>query len=380
MSLINNYRIAKVCGVVYQNLIRRHYRINPHLASLSYQEHKSEIKRFFPTHVNSFPHYMNNLGHCCEEFIYDLQSLQQSWALENGYDYGEHSWTIDILLQQLKDFQPEILYLQDVHGLPHCLRKEIKKLIPSIQKVIIFKGFPGRPEELHDIDLILAGTPLICREYAKYHDNVKLFYHSFDPLIIKELEKRNSTTEKKYNFTFLGYSGYGGYGSNHLDRFQMLRSLVKETDLQMWTEEDQNYQVSQLKIEEQPLSNQFPKQVYEGKLGLNMYQTLQNSLVTFNKHTEAAGTVIGNMRLFEATGVGTCLLTDTGDNMNSLFEENSEVVVYNNLHECKEKLKFLLENESTRRNIAKAGMSRTLKDHSLENRCSELNQYLEELS
>ena len=160
----------------------------------------------------------------------------------------------------------------------------------------------------------------------------------------------------------------------------MLRSLVKETDLQMWTEEDQNYQVSQLKIEEQPLSNQFPKQVYEGKLGLNMYQTLQNSLVTFNKHTEAAGTVIGNMRLFEATGVGTCLLTDTGDNMNSLFEENSEVVVYNNLHECKEKLKFLLENESTRRNIAKAGMSRTLKDHSLENRCSELNQYLEELS
>ena len=176
----------------------------------------------------------------------------------------------------------EILYLQDVHGLPHCLRKEIKKLIPSIQKVIIFKGFPGRPEELHDIDLILAGTPLICREYAKYHDNVKLFYHSFDPLIIKELKKRNSTTEKKYNFTFLGYSGYGGYGSNHLDRFQMLRSLVEETGLQMWTEEDQNYQVSQLKIEEQPLSNQFPKQVYEGKLGLNMYQTLQNSLHLIN--------------------------------------------------------------------------------------------------
>ena len=40
-----------------------------------------------------------------------------------------------------------------------------------------------------------------------------------------------------------------------------------------------------------------------------MYQTLQNSLVTFNKHTEAAGTVIGNMRLFEATG-GVRLLTD----------------------------------------------------------------------
>ena len=66
--------------------------------------------------------------------------------------------------------------------------------------------------------------------------------------------------------------------------------------------------------------------------------------------------------------------------MNSLFEENSKLSSTTILHECKEKLKFLLENESTRRNIAKAGMSRTLKDHSLENRCSELNQYLEELS
>ena len=115
--------------------------IHPHLTSLSYQEHKSEIKRFFPTHVNSFPHYMNNLGHCCEEFIYDLQSLQQRWALENGYDYGEHSLNIDILLQQLKDFQPEILYLQDVHGLPHCLRKEIKKKIPQYKRLLYLKGF-----------------------------------------------------------------------------------------------------------------------------------------------------------------------------------------------------------------------------------------------
>lgn len=376
---MKSYRIAKICGTVYQNLIRRHYRNNSHLATLSYQNHKSEIKRFFPAHVNSFPHYMNKQGHHCEDFIYDLQSLQQAWAKENDCVFGSHSWSLDILLQQLKNFKPEILYLQDVHGLPHCLRTEIKELIPSIQKVILFKGFPGRFEELQDVDMVLAGTPLIYKDFAKHHDNVKLFYHSFDPNILNELNKTSRPSDEKYKFSFLGYSGFGGYGSNHVKRFRLLRSLAKETELQLWTEEDKNLRLSQLSPEDQPLLNQFPKQVHEGKIGIDMYKTLKQSLVTFNKHTEAAGTVIGNMRLFEATGAGSCLLTDTGDNMSSLFAEGSEVVTYQNLDECKEKLKYLLENEVTRRRIAEAGQSRTLKDHSLQNRCSELNQYIQEI-
>jgi spore maturation protein CgeB len=86
-------------------------------------------------------------------------------------------------------------------------------------------------------------------------------------------------------------------------------------------------------------------------------------------HIGVAGNFAGNMRLFEATGVGSCLLTDNKKNIDDLFDINKEVVVYNNPKDCIEKAKWLLKNESERKKIADAGQQKTLKMHTVENRC-----------
>ena len=46
-----------------------------------------------------------------------------------------------------------------------------------------------------------------------------------------------------------------------------------------------------------------------------MYQALRRSLITLNSHIDMVGREAGNARLFEATGVGTFLLTDFKDNL-----------------------------------------------------------------
>lgn len=99
--------------------------------------------------------------------------------------------------------------------------------------------------------------------------------------------------------------------------------------------------------------------------GLEMYQVLADSLLTLNSHIDAAGAQAANMRLFEATGMGTCLVTDWKQNLGSLFDLDREIVTYRNPAECCEKIRFLIDHPATRNTIAKAGQVRTLKDHSL---------------
>ena len=82
------------------------------------------------------------------------------------------------------------------------------------------------------------------------------------------------------------------------------------------------------------------------------------------------------MRMFEATGVGTCLLTDAGTNINELFEVGKEVVVYSSVDEAGEKVRYLLDNEKERKDIARAGHQRTLKEHTFSNRCQLIDEVI----
>jgi spore maturation protein CgeB len=103
-----------------------------------------------------------------------------------------------------------------------------------------------------------------------------------------------------------------------------------------------------------------------------MYSTLKSSDVTINAHADSSPKFASNMRLYEATGVGTCLLTDWKENIRELFEPDYEVVTYRTAEECREKLKFLLENPLVRQQIAKNGQKRCLTDHNIDRRADKM--------
>jgi spore maturation protein CgeB len=107
-----------------------------------------------------------------------------------------------------------------------------------------------------------------------------------------------------------------------------------------------------------------------------MYKVLANSKICFNIHGEIAKKCAGNIRLFEATGIGTCLITDHKDNMKDLFEVGKEVVTYTNLNDCLEKVKWLINNPSERVKIAKSGQERVLKSHTVKNRVEQINSVI----
>ncbi|UAJ71506.1 glycosyltransferase family 1 protein [Synechocystis sp. PCC 7339] len=136
-----------------------------------------------------------------------------------------------------------------------------------------------------------------------------------------------------------------------------------------------------LKLSTRPSLNDFispsiVSRTHPAVYGLSMYQQLANSKVTFNNHINISSQSASNMRLFEATGVGACLVTDWKSNLTELFEPDFEIVTYRNVDECIEKVKWLLENNEACQGIAKAGQQRTLKDHTFAQRAIQLDKII----
>jgi spore maturation protein CgeB len=124
-----------------------------------------------------------------------------------------------------------------------------------------------------------------------------------------------------------------------------------------------------------PLRN-YPEVIIKNKkdaqFGLDMYRLLKSSKIVLNNHGEIAGGYAGNMRMFEATGVGSCLLTDNKDNLGDLFDVGCEIMVYDSPEDCAEKIQWLLEHEEERERIALAGQQKTLNFHTVQNRCRQI--------
>jgi glycosyltransferase involved in cell wall biosynthesis len=112
--------------------------------------------------------------------------------------------------------------------------------------------------------------------------------------------------------------------------------------------------------------------------GLEMFQVLRDSKITLNIHADSSPTYASNMRLFETTGVGTCMVTDWKNNLHEMFEPDKEVIVYRNAEECVEKVKWLLDHPEKREQTAKAGMARTLKEHTFAHRAAQLDEIIKD--
>jgi len=103
-----------------------------------------------------------------------------------------------------------------------------------------------------------------------------------------------------------------------------------------------------------------------------MFRTLAASKIVVNYHGDVAQSYANNMRLFEATGTGALLVTDWKTNLHEMFEIDKEVIAYRTHEECAEMIRYYLEHEEEREQIARAGQQRTLRDHTYYQRMQDL--------
>ncbi len=78
------------------------------------------------------------------------------------------------------------------------------------------------------------------------------------------------------------------------------------------------------------------------------------------------------LRDFDATLSGSMYLTHANPDLKSLFDIGKEIVSYKTPKDCADKCEYYLSNEKEREAIAKAGLSRSLRDHTWQSRFNKL--------
>jgi spore maturation protein CgeB len=127
------------------------------------------------------------------------------------------------------------------------------------------------------------------------------------------------------------------------------------------------------------MRREYPGRLHEPVIALEYFKVLARSKINLNNHIDCAGEFAGNIRLFEATGVGSCLMTDWKVNLPEMFEPDVEIVTYRTADECAEKVRYLLDHEDELRSIAAAGHRRTLRDHTYRKRAERVDEIFSRL-
>jgi spore maturation protein CgeB len=208
-------------------------------------------------------------------------------------------------------------------------------------------------EDFSCYDLVVSSLPNLVEHFRKMGVPAEPNRLAFEPRVIRRLRNR----EPKTPITFVG-----SMTVYHDGRVRLLESLCKDLDIKIYGNG----------VDCLPKDSLIP-QHYQGEAwGVEMYQILFNSKITVNHHIGMAKSYANNLRLFEATGVGTLLVTDWKKNLHEMFEPGKEVVSYRTPEECVEMIQYYLGHKEEREAIARAGQQRTLKDHTYSNRVQEL--------
>jgi hypothetical protein len=154
----------------------------------------------------------------------------------------------------------------------------------------------------------------------------------------------------------------GSLSPAHRERLHFLETIAAQSGVAIWGDGAESL------APHSPLLARHHGAVW----GAEMFRVLARSQLTLNKHIDISANYANNMRLFEATGTGTCLLTDGKENLRELFEPGKEVLAYHSIEECLDLIRYYSEHPAEREAIARAGQERCLRDHNYERRMAEL--------
>jgi len=348
------------------------------------------------------------LGYEVLDVALNARQIQRAWAKEHLGRAAAGLSDEAIGLAQAREFQPDIVWL-DVASEP--LIRRIREEVSSVRLVLGWMGslVPDRPAWRH-VDLMLSCAPELVERLARQGLRAAQLHHGYDPRVEARLERGRS----RWEVSFVGQIPAGE--ATHTSRARLLERIREETDIAIFSPDGTTRlrDAARARLREavgvvgrgllraglpERSLRRFPRlarAATEGParrseisaglrrairppvFGLAMFQVLRDSHATLNVHADYSPRFACNMRLYEATGIGTCLVTDWRENLAELFELDREVVAYRSPEELLEKLRWLASAPAERKAIAEAGRKRVLREHTYARRAERLDALIQE--
>jgi|WetSurMetagenome_2_1015567.scaffolds.fasta_scaffold57007_2 spore maturation protein CgeB len=262
-----------------------------------------------------------------------------------------------ILLAQIEDFQPDVILNQELDAVDAKITRAVKR--PGRVLIAQCGNQPPADLDVTPYNFGISLIPWVVEFYRSKGLPAENRHLAFEPSV---LDRLGPAPQKDIDVSFVG-----GLASNHGKRIELLEAIAREFPVQLWLSNFKGISRSS------PLHRCIRGEVW----GSDMYNVLRRSKITLNSHIDAARGMAGNMRLYEATGVGTFLLTDNLPNLPSLFQPGVHVGAYDSVEDCLLKIKQYLNDDTARETIARAGQEHTLKHHTYRHRIEELLALIE---
>ena len=144
----------------------------------------------------------------------------------------------------------------------------------------------------------------------------------------------------------------------HLKKIGLSRSLVNK--LQLENKENSKYKFY---LNNKQLSKKYKRYYSPPYLYVDDYYTaLSASKIVLNLHRDEKND-FGNIRCFEAAGVGSCLVTDRANQISNLFNVGEEIIAFDSPQDCVDKIKNLLADPIKMKNIGERAQERVQREH-----------------
>jgi spore maturation protein CgeB len=356
----------------YPEFLNWLYAKHPGLEKAPYKEQmQAQVESLFG-HAGFYSSNLNQLGYEAHNVYINNEPMQKAWAMEHGLKLPsdhrwqfrlrrgtvpwvsrvrEKRWLYDILAAQIKHYKPDVVLNLVMDGLSSRFLQEMKRYCRLLVGQIA-APLP-QSENWNVYDLVVSSLPHLVEYFRSLGVPSELNFLGFEPTLLAQLTRKSPQ---------IPVSFIGNFHPAHASRLSFLEHLCSHLEIQVWSSP-----LTRLR-HDSPIRSRYVGPAW----GIEMYQILNRSEITLNHHIDIACGYANNLRLYEATGVGTLLVTDWKKNLNELFEPGREVVPYRSPEECVELVRYYLGHEDERQAIARAGQARTLRDHTYYQRMQSL--------
>jgi spore maturation protein CgeB len=385
----------------YANYLRQFYERNPELRTSSYDQQKAALDHDAFWWGDAWTHALRPLGYDVTEIVMNAAPMQRAWARENGLE-AQRVALLDVVEHQLRRLRPDVLFAQSFGALSLASLRGLRERCPSVRAVV---GWCGAPTDgartMGACDAIVSCVPEMAEALNAAGHRCFHMNHAFDP---RAMDRVGPPPADLIDLSFVGSVLDQ---SQHGERRRVLEAIGRETKLQVFTELPAQpplvkagwvlgakaaylaarglarMRVPTPVVYGLPLvgratswrslpryvRNPVPRaDLHDAVYGIRMLRTFQGSRLTLNAHSTVSPRSASNIRMFEAAGAGTCLLTDWKQNLGELFEPDREVVAYRSPEDAVEKVRWLLDHPVEREAISVAGQRRVAREHTFAHR------------
>lgn len=377
---------------------RQFYSTNPQVADLAYEDQKSALFDDGFSFSNSWERSLRSVASFqMFDVPYGVPELDHAYAIEYGVPGLTGMAVAEDIVRRLR---PQVIFLSSLESWTPAQIDTLRAASSEVRAVVGMAGVDiSHLPSLRSVDLLLTCMKGFAATLQAGGMDARVVAHAFDPRVLDRI----GPARERSGFSFFGNVVSGPH--YHDERARILEQLSARSGLVVysnqvarsgqalyrWAKQQAAYRIGKLASLAPGMLDRLPHgaalrqaanwdssprlavNLGRGRwkpavYGLEMYEALASAQLTANIHIGAAGDFAANMRLFEATGVGTCLLTDVKSDLAEFFSPGVEVVAFDGLEDAVYKAKALLDDPGVALNIGLKGQERTLRDHTYDSR------------